>query len=108
MKKFLHMVVVTTSIFFTSQFKSQSPILGTTADFAIFSSNGAVSNTGLSHITGNVGTNNGSSTNFGNVDGVMNDANGATATAAAGLTIAYNQLNAAIPNFFPAPLLGNG
>jgi len=108
MKKFLHMVVVSTSILFTMQVKSQAPVLGTTANFAIFSSNGAVSNTGLSHITGNVGTNNGSSTNFGNVDGVMNDANGATATAAAELTVAYNQLNAAIPNFFPAPLLGNG
>lgn len=87
---------------------AQSPVLGTTADFALFSSNGAVSNTDLSHLTGNVGTNNGSSTNFGNVDGVMHDSDGATAIAAADLIIAYNQLDAAIPTFFPAPLLGNG
>jgi len=87
---------------------AQAPVLGSASTFALFSSNGAVSNTGLSHLTGNVGTNNGSSTNFGNVDGVMNDANGTTALTAAALTIAYNQLNAAIPNFFPAPLLGNG
>jgi hypothetical protein len=87
---------------------AQAPVLGTSANFALFSTNGAVSNTGMSLITGNVGTNNGSSTNFGNVDGVMNDANGTTATSAADLTIAYNQLNAAIPDFFPAPLLGNG
>lgn len=93
--------------FFAPMF-AQAPVLGTAANFALFSTNGAVSNTGLSHLTGNVGTNNGSSTNFGNVDGVMHDANGTTATTAAALTIAYNQLNAAIPNFFPAPLLGNG
>lgn len=108
MKKFLNLVAISASIFFTSQVSAQAPVLGTASNFAIFSSNGAVSNTGQSHITGNVGTNNGSSTNFGNVDGVMNDANGATAIAAAQLTIAYDQLNAAIPNFFPAPLLGNG
>jgi ice-binding like protein/type IX secretion system substrate protein len=87
---------------------AQAPVLGTVRDFALFSSNGAVSNTGNSLLTGNVGTNNGSSTNFGNVDGVMHDGDGATAIAAADLTIAYNQLFAAIPDFFPAPLLGNG
>ena len=87
---------------------AQSPVLGTTAGYALFSSNGAVSNIGLSHLTGNVGTNNGSSTNFGNVDGVMHDADGATAIAAAELIIAYDQLDAAIPTMFPAPLLGNG
>lgn len=92
----------------TTKSYCQIPTLGSAANFALFSSNGAVSNTGLSHITGNVGTNNGSSTNFGNVDGVMNDSNGATATAAANLTIAYNQLDSAVPTFFPAPLLGNG
>lgn len=93
---------------FSTKVQAQAPVLGTTANFALFSTNGAVSNTGLSHLTGNVGTNNGSSTNFGNVDGVMHDADGATQIAAADLTIAYNQLNAAIPNFFPSSLLGNG
>jgi len=96
------------AVMITAGLFAQAPVLGATSDFALFSSNGAVSNTGLSQLTGNVGTNNGSSTNFGNVDGVMHDADGATATAAAALTIAYNQLNSAIPNFFPAPLLGNG
>ncbi|MES2386831.1 MAG: ice-binding family protein, partial [Bacteroidota bacterium] len=85
-----------------------APVLGASADFALFSKNGAVSNTGLSQLTGNVGTNNGAVTNFGNVDGVMHNADGATATAAADLTIAYNQLNAAVPTLFPASLLGNG
>ncbi|MEI8086295.1 MAG: ice-binding family protein [Paludibacter sp.] len=86
----------------------QSINLGTAANFELFTSNGAVSNTGLSQITGNVGTNNGSSTGFGNVNGVMHDGDGASAQAAADLLIAYNKLNSNIPAFFPAALLGNG
>jgi len=87
---------------------AQSINLGTAANFTLFSTNGSVSNTGISQITGNVGTNNGSSTAFGNVNGVMHDMDGTSAQCAADLLIAYNQLNSAIPTFFPAPLLGNG
>ena len=72
------------------------------------SSTGAVTNTGISQITGNVGTNSGSSTGFGNVNGVMHDNDGASAQCAADLLIAYNQLNSTVPNYFPAPSLGNG
>ena len=107
MIKILQSIILVT-IVLTSVVFGQAPALGTSLNFVLFSSNGAVTNTGLSHLTGDVGTNNGSSTNFGNVDGVMHDADGAAAAAAASLTIAYNQLNSAIPNFFPAPLLGNG
>jgi len=82
--------------------------LGTAADFVLFSTNGSVSNTGITHLTGNVGTNNGSSTGFGNVNGVMHDQDGTSAQCAADLLIAYNKLNSTIPTFFPAPLLGNG
>jgi len=90
-----------------SMFGTNIP-LGTAANFAIFSSNGSVSNTGISQVTGNVGTNNGTSTAFGNVNGVMHDMDGASAQAAANLLIAYNLLNSTIPNYFPSPLLGNG
>jgi hypothetical protein len=86
----------------------QAPNLGTTANFVLFSSSGSVSNTGITQLTGNVGTNSGSSTGFGNVNGVMNDNNGASALCASDLTVAYNQLNTTIPTAFPAPLLGNG
>lgn len=82
--------------------------LGTTANFAVFSSNGAVSNTGLSQVTGNVGSNNGTSTAFGNVNGTMHDMDGVSAKAAADLLIAYNLLNSAVPDYFPSSLLGNG
>jgi hypothetical protein len=87
---------------------AQAPPLGTAAEFTLFSTVGAVGNSGISQITGNVGTNSGSSTGFGNVNGVMNDNNGASAQCAADLLIAYNQLNSTVPTFFPAPLLGNG
>jgi len=87
---------------------AQAPPLGTAAEFVLFSTVGAVTNTGISQLTGNVGTNSGSSTGFGNVNGVMHDNDGASAQCAADLLIAYNQLNSTTATFFPAPLLGNG
>lgn len=87
---------------------AQAPTLGTAVDFVLFSTVGAVTNSGISHVTGNVGTNSGSSTGFGNVNGVMDDNNGPSAQCAADLLTAYNQLNSAIPNYFPSVLIGNG
>mgnify|MGYP006366672015 FL=1 len=87
---------------------AQAPSLGAAANFVLFSTNAAVSNTGISQLTGNVGTNNGASTAFGNVNGVMHDNDTASVRCAANLLSAYQQLNTAIPAFFPAPLLGNG
>src|SRR3954470_18217034 len=86
----------------------QAPVLGTTSNFVLFSTNGAVSNTGISQLTGNVGTNNGSSTAFGNVNGVMHDMDLASGQCSADLLIAYNQLNSTTATYFPAPLLGDG
>ncbi|MEI6899146.1 MAG: ice-binding family protein [Bacteroidota bacterium] len=87
---------------------AQAPTLGTAANFVLFSTVGAVGNTGFSQITGNVGTNSGAITGFGNVNGQMHAGDGVTAQCSADLQIAYNQLNATVPTFFPAPLLGNG
>ncbi len=92
----------------TLQNFAQTPNLGTASNFVLFSTDGAVSNTGITHLTGNVGTNNGSSTGFGNDNGVMHNADGASAQCAADMLIAYGQLNVAVPTNFPAPLLGNG
>ncbi|MFN5417283.1 MAG: ice-binding family protein [Flavobacteriia bacterium] len=82
--------------------------LGIASEYVLFSTDGPVTNSGISHLTGNVGTNNGSSTGFGNVNGVMHDADVSSAQCAVDLLIAYNDLNSRIPAFFPAPLLGNG
>ena len=49
----------------------QAPTLGTAASFIAFTTDGAVVNTSSSQFTGNVGTNNGPITGFGNVNGVM-------------------------------------
>ena len=87
---------------------AQVPSLGSTAKFVLFSTNGAVSNSGISQLTGNVGTNNGSSTAFGNVNGGMHDQDSISAQCAADLLIAYNQLNTTTPTFFLSSLLGNG
>lgn len=87
---------------------AQAPPLGTAVDFVLFSTVGAVSNSGISQLTGNVGTNSGLNSGFGNVNGQMHQNDGVTAQCSADLLIAYNQLNSTVPTLFPAPLLGNG
>ncbi|WP_133242642.1 ice-binding family protein [Flavobacterium psychrotolerans] len=106
--RLLSAIMVLSLLFMQNLSFGQAPKLGTSANFVLFSSVGAVRNTGITHLTGNVGTNSGSSTGFGNVDGVMHDGDGTSAQCGADLLIAYNLLNSAIPNYFPAPLLGNG
>ena len=87
---------------------AQAPNFGTAADFVLFSTDGAVSNTGISHFTGNIGTNNGSSTAFGNVDGIMHDADDASAQCAEDLLFAYQEITGTTANFAIASLIGNG
>lgn len=109
MKKYILYTFLTAILSLISlQNFAQAPNLGTAANFVLFSTDGAVSNTGITHLTGNVGTNNGSSTGFGNVNGVMHDADGVSAQCAVDLLIAYSQLDVAVPTNNPAPLLGNG
>lgn len=108
--KNLLLSITTGVVFLIQPFQSsgQAPNLGTAASFVLFTSIGAVGNTGQSQITGNVGTNNGAITGFGNVNGTMHNANLTTGQAAAELLIAYNLLNSAIPNYSIAPVIGNG
>ena len=87
---------------------SQTINYGSAANFVILTTVGAIGNTGTSQLTGNVGTNSGGTTNFGNVNGVMYSGDGATGAASNSLLSAYSQLNSAIPTATHAPLLGNG
>ena len=87
---------------------AQAPNLGSAASFVLFSSNGAVTNTGNTLLTGNVGTNKGSSTGFGNVDGVMHDNDGASAKCAADLLKAYNKLDSTTSTASHSVNFGNG
>lgn len=107
-RKLLTTLMTTFLLLLPNAIFGQSIDLGTAANFILFSTNGSVSNTGITQLTGNVGTNNGSSTNFGNVNGVIHDMDGSSAQCASDLLIAYNKLSSTIPTFFPAPLLGNG
>ncbi len=107
-KLLLNVLTAVTLLMIPTLIFAQAPPLGTVANFVLFSTNGAVSNSGISQLTGNVGTNNGSSTAFGNVNGGMHDGDGVSAQCAADLLIAYNQLNSTVPTFFPSSSLGNG
>jgi hypothetical protein len=107
--KLLQLIVIVTHLMILPNLSFGQIIpLGTAENFVLFSTAGAVSNTGITHLTGNVGTNSGSSTGFGNVNGTMNDGDGVSAQCAVDVQLAYNTLNSTIPTFFPAPLLGNG
>src|SRR3954470_4200921 len=109
MKQYILSILTGASILcMPSTIKSQAPSLGAAADYILFTTNGAVGNSGVTHLTGNVGSNSGSSTGFGNVNGVMNNNNGATGTASADLLTCYNTLNSAVATLFPSNLLGNG
>jgi hypothetical protein len=110
MKSILQNLLTVAWLFFIPALNfAQAPNLGTAAEFVLFSSDGAVSNTGISHVTGHVGTNNGAITAFGNVNGIMHNADGASAQCAADLLVAYNELNATVPTLFPSSsILGNG
>jgi hypothetical protein len=86
----------------------QAPNLRTAGNFVFFTTTGAVSNAGISLVTGNVGTNAGALTGFGGLIGLTDSVNAVSAQAAVDLLIAYTQLSLAIPTSFPAVLLGNG
>lgn len=109
MKKQIHYFLYFSLLFILpSTLFGQAPNLGTAANFVLFTSDGAVTNTGISQLTGKVGTNNGSSTGFGNVNGGMHDGDAVSIQASADLLVAYNELNATTPTNSPAPSLGNG
>ena len=107
-KKLFNVIVVIVLFVMPNLTFGQAPNLGSAANFVLFSSVGALTNSSPSLLTGNVGSNGGSSTGFGNVNGVMDNDNGVSAACSADLLSAYNQLNSTIPNFFPSSLLGGG
>lgn len=111
MKNFTNKLLLTTYLFFLAFFSvplmAQAPNLGAVGDFVLFTASGAVTNTGNSFITGDVGTNTGAITGFGNVNGVMHTSDGATGAATADLIIAYGLLNASIATDTIAPYLSN-
>ena len=95
---------------FSQPTMAQAPDLGTAGGFALFTTTGGVTNTGLttSIITGNVGSNAGAVSGFGNVNGVMHPTPDlTTGAAAADLLIAYNSLMSETKTGDHAPDLTN-
>lgn len=99
--------VVTLSTFPMISF-AQAPNLRTAADYVLFTSAGALGNTGISQITGNMGTNVGAVSSFGNVNGVIHNADAATIQTVTDLQIAYNYLDTLTHTSTHVPVLGNG
>src|ERR1700733_15934540 len=105
----IYIVVLTVTIIsFPCLIFGQAPNLGTAANFVLFTTTGAVSSTGISNITGNVGSGTGAITGFGGLNGLIYNADPVTTQATADLLVAYNQLNNEIPTNFPGPVLGDG
>ncbi|MDZ4708163.1 MAG: hypothetical protein SH818_07130 [Saprospiraceae bacterium] len=74
---------------------AQSPELGSIANFVLFTSEGALVNTGISHVNGDIGTDVGAITGFGPptvVYGNIESSNAATMQAKIDLQVAYQQL----------------
>src|SRR6185312_9692498 len=104
----LKKVTFVTLLFVSTIVLGQSPNLGTAANFVLFTTVGAVGSTGISQVTGNVGSGVGAITGFTVLNGTVYNADAITIQASADLLLAYTQLHNEVPNYFPGPVLGNG
>jgi hypothetical protein len=96
-----------------SESKSQVINLGVAESYAIYTTGGAVTNSGAiykSNVTGNIGTSSDPTLpGFGNIDGDLTSVANTTLNTQLNSAVlnVYNELNITIPTLFPAPLLGN-
>ncbi len=85
------------------------PDLGTAAHFVLFTSAGAVGNTGISNVIGDVGSDVGAITGFEDLSGTIYNSDATTAQAGIDVLSAYNQLfNTAATSTAHTPAFGNG
>jgi hypothetical protein len=113
MKRLLFLLLTITLFTFPKVNYAQAPTLGTTADFVLFTTTGAVTNMGIPFetlLTGNVGTNSAPTIlGFGNVNGNMHYVGQPESMqCTADLNALYIELDAAVPTFFLAVGLGGG
>ena len=66
-KKLYFVLAIITVLLIPNTHYAQSPNLGSVANFVLFTTFGAVTNTSISQLTGNVGSNSSSGTGFVNV-----------------------------------------
>ena len=108
MKKLKNLIISFTVFAIPAVMVAQTPPpLGVAADFVLFTSNGAVSNEGLSNVIGDVGTNLGAFSGFGNINGSAHVADAVSSQAAIDLNTAYSNINAQGPDSAIAVLLGS-
>lgn len=108
----LAFIIVVLSAFISPNINlAQSPNLGIAANFSIFTTLGALGNTGTSDITGNIGTNNGALSGFEaptKVNGTIEWANSVTQQASIDVQNAYNELFNIVPTVIDhAPSFGS-
>ena len=101
-------ILVFVLLFFPNKNLAQTINLGTAASFVLFTSSGAVGNTGSSTFRGNIGTNAGAFTGFGTstVNGSFIPPGTVTQQAATDLAAAYNQLMSPLPTTVRASAFG--
>lgn len=98
-------------LLFSISTSAQLPDLGETANFALFTSNGAMTNVGTSYIEGNVGANTGAIAGFGwptTLVGTIESVNALTAQCALDVQSACDQLFANPETVLHAPSSGAG
>ncbi len=98
---------------FVSEISGQCSInFGSASEFALFTISGAVSNTGVTGIIGDVGTNTGAISGFetpSSIAGTIYNSDAITTSASTDLITAYTELFNTIPtNASHAPAFGNG
>lgn len=112
----IHFSIITltpiTVLFFSINISAQSPNLGVLEQFALFTTDGAVDNTGTSSIDGDIGADVGAITGFGaptTVSGIIHSGNSLTAQGVIDVQVLYNQLVATPQTIFGhAPAFGGG
>lgn len=110
MKIFLHRIkLIFLVIFLPSISLAQTPVpLGAAASFVIYSIPGPVGNTGTSRVTGDVGTNVGSSTGFGNINGSFHDGDPASIAAMAPVNAGYISMGTQSTTVAMSVTIGSG
>ena len=106
----ISIILFSTLLFYSKDNYGQAPDLGIAANFVLFTANGAVGNTGISRIKGDIGTNSGIVSNFETsvIDGTIHTSDAITVQCASDLLAAYSQLSLSSPDSIHLPELGNG
>lgn len=88
-------LLIVLTLVFALQLKAQAPDLKTAGYFTLFTTTGAIGNTGASSIEGSIGTNTGAVTGFppGYVSGTIHNTDSLTALAATDIDNAYTFMN---------------